>query len=81
LLQERARKSLEALALPREQIDHVLLSRVDDAAGLLVASSCVRGEAPSEPGRSIPSWRPSPTAIGPITSLIPQRPTMPRAIW
>ena len=28
-----------------------------------------------------PSERPSATAIGPMTSLIPQRPTMPRAIW
>ena len=41
----------------------------------------VASEVDDWPGSSMPSERPSATAMGPMTSLIPQRPTMPRAIW
>ena len=41
---------------------------------------CVAGETGEPPGSIWPSSRPSPSASGPIASLMPQRPTIPRAI-
>ena len=43
-------------------------------------SCCVCSETSDVPGSSMPWLRPS-TAIGPTTSLIPQRVTMPRAMF
>ena len=81
VLEQGARERLEAVALALEQRDRLLLGLVDDLAHLLVDQPLrVLGGLRDARAAAGPRSSDGETATAPIASLIPQRPTMLRAM-
>jgi hypothetical protein len=71
---------LQAGLLLLEEGEDVALGLVHDARASSSTSCCMAGDTGAPPGGGAPSWAASATASGPMASLIPHRPTMPRTI-
>ena len=83
LLEQRAGQRLQARALALDEQRPCRCSASSTIRRTSSSTSCcvsLGGRRLARAAACRPA-RPSATAIGPMTSLIPQRPTMPRAIW
>ena len=81
VLEQRGGERVELAAVLRSSATTSLVRLVDDAAHLVVdeLAACA-GETSAAPGRNGPAPSRGSTATGPIAELMPQRPTIWRAI-
>ena len=79
--QQRVGQRLELAAVLVEQPRDLAVGLLDDPPHLLVDEALGQLGRLAGAGQQRALLLRGSTAIGPIASLIPQRPTMPRAIW